>query len=287
LGDLLCCWPALDGLIASGHDLTLAARADAAEVLPADALAPCSLDRREIVELFAAGPLTDAARRFFGGFDRLDSFTGASEPTVSERLAAAAARPVSVHPFRGMRRGEHATTYFARCLDVAPRRRILPVRPEAAAWAAELWSRRRLGDRVLVLHPGSGGTAKNWEGMAEVARAWRHDGGRVIALLGPAELERGTALTADVAVAGEPLARVAAVVHRAHRYLGNDSGISHLAGLLDVPAVALFGDTDPATWAPAGARVRVLRGEALCARCGPGRFCMHRLPVAAVLAALT
>lgn len=287
LGDLLCCWPALDALIASGHDLTLAARGDAMEVLPTHALHACALDRREVLELFSTAPLTGTARRFFGGFDRVDSFTGAGEPSVAARLAAAAGRRVGVHAFRGMRPGEHATAYFARCLDVVPHPTVLPLRPEAAAWATDLWDRHRLGDRVLVLHPGSGGTAKNWEGCAEVARAWRDLGGQVVALLGPAELERGTSVAANAVVAGQPLTRVAAVVRRAHRYLGNDSGISHLAGLVDVSAVVLFGDTHPETWAPAGGGVRILRAAASCARCGPGRFCVHRLPVATVLATLT
>jgi hypothetical protein len=286
LGDLLCCWPALDGLIAAGHAVTLAARADAAEVLPAEVLRTCAYDRPEISELFASGPITPTARRFFGGFDRIDSFTGAGDVTVAERLGAAAGRPVSVHPFRHIQASEHATAYFARCLGATPRFRVLPVRDEAAAWATSLWTRQRLGDRVLALHPGSGSPAKNWEGMAEVAQAWRHWGGSVISILGPAELERGTTVAGDVAAAGEPLAHVAAILRRAQRYLGNDSGISHLAGLLDTTTVAVFGDTDPATWAPSGRRVRVLRGDASCAGCGPGRFCTHRLSVARVLAAL-
>jgi hypothetical protein len=286
LGDLLCCWPALDGLIATGHAVTLAARADAAEVLPPGALRPCAFDRHEISELFASGPITPAARRFFGGFDRVESFTGAGDPAFAGRLGAAAGRPTAVHPFRGMRPGEHATAYFARCLRTSPRARLLPVRDEAAAWASNLWTRVGLGERVLALHPGSGSAAKNWEGMAAVADAWRRRGGSVLTLLGPAEIERGTRVAGDLEVAGEPLGRVAAVLRRAECYLGNDSGISHLAGLLGASAVVVFGDTDPATWAPAGARVRVLRGDAPCTAC-PGRFCTHRLPVPTVLAALT
>ncbi|MFN8640815.1 MAG: glycosyltransferase family 9 protein [Candidatus Binatia bacterium] len=77
-------------------------------------------------------------------------------------------------------------------------------------------------------------------------------------------------MPADLVVAGEPLARVAALLARAHRYLGNDSGISHLAGLVGARAVVIFGDTDPAVWAPAGATVRVLRAALPCAACGAG-----------------
>jgi ADP-heptose:LPS heptosyltransferase len=60
-----------------------------------------------------------------------------------------------------------------------------------------------------------------------------------------------------------PLVVVAAILRRARAFLGNDSGISHLAGMLGLPTLALFGPTDPALWAPLGPRVRVLRSESL------------------------
>jgi heptosyltransferase III len=48
-------------------------------------------------------------------------------------------------------------------------------------------------------------------------------------------------------------------------YIGNDSGFSHLAGLLGRRAVVLFGPTDPLVWKPLGPRVETLttidRGE--------------------------
>ena len=37
----------------------------------------------------------------------------------------------------------------------------------------------------------------------------------------------------------------------------------HLAAMLGLPTLALFGPTDPATWAPRGPHVRVLRHEPL------------------------
>jgi len=286
LGDLLCCWPALAGLAATGHHVVLAARSEAAAVLSSAALTVCSIDRREVADLFGSDPIRPATRQFFSGFDRIDSFTGSGDPSVSARLVDAAARPVTMHAFRGMRTGEHAVAYFARCLGVAPRAEILGVQDDATAWVDQLWRRHTLGDDVLVVHAGSGGTAKNWEGMEHVARDWQRAGHHVVAVLGPAELERGMRVPADVLVAGEPLARVAAIIRRAQRYLGNDSGVSHLAGLLGAPAVVLFADTDPATWAPAGPRVHVLQGGPECAQCGPARFCVHRLPTSRVLAAL-
>src|SRR5207237_7479770 len=41
--------------------------------------------------------------------------------------------------------------------------------------------------------------------------------------------------------------------------LGNDSCITHLAAMLGVPTLALFGPTDPLTWRPLGPFVRVIQ----------------------------
>jgi ADP-heptose:LPS heptosyltransferase len=44
----------------------------------------------------------------------------------------------------------------------------------------------------------------------------------------------------------------------ARLYVGNDSGITHLAAAVGVPVLAMFGPaSDPSTWAPRGENVRV------------------------------
>jgi ADP-heptose:LPS heptosyltransferase len=54
---------------------------------------------------------------------------------------------------------------------------------------------------------------------------------------------------------------LAGVLSVADLYVGHDSGITHLAALLGLPTVALFGPTDPARWAPRAPAVTVLRGR--------------------------
>jgi heptosyltransferase-3 len=56
-----------------------------------------------------------------------------------------------------------------------------------------------------------------------------------------------------------PVRVLGAVLARAGLYVGNDSGVSHLAGAYGAPTIALFGPTDPALWSPVGPRVSVLR----------------------------
>jgi heptosyltransferase-3 len=57
--------------------------------------------------------------------------------------------------------------------------------------------------------------------------------------------------------------------------VGNDSGVTHLAAAVGCPVLALFGATDPGSWAPRGGNVRVL---------GDGMSGMEAIRVAEVLA---
>ena len=91
-------------------------------------------------------------------------------------------------------------------------------------------------------------------------------------------LTRGRELAAGL---GKPLAlallgegavdqAAASFAHGASQaYVGNDSGVSHLAAALGVPTVAVFGPTDPNVWAPRGPSVHTVRGSAPCAPCNP------------------
>jgi lipopolysaccharide heptosyltransferase III len=63
----------------------------------------------------------------------------------------------------------------------------------------------------------------------------------------------------DGAVCMENLYDLACWLARARLYIGNDSGITHLAAAVGTPVLALFGPTDPAVWAPRGEHVRVAR----------------------------
>lgn len=61
------------------------------------------------------------------------------------------------------------------------------------------------------------------------------------------------------AVEMENLYDLACWIARASLYVGNDSGITHLAAAVGTPVVALFGPTDPNVWAPRGENVRIAR----------------------------
>jgi ADP-heptose:LPS heptosyltransferase len=69
------------------------------------------------------------------------------------------------------------------------------------------------------------------------------------------------ALPGAVVARNRPLRELGAILARAGLYVGNDSGITHLAAAWGAPTLALFGPTDPAVWAPLGPRVTSLRSR--------------------------
>jgi len=105
-----------------------------------------------------------------------------------------------------------------------------------------------------VIHPFSGSVRKNWplEKFRQVAGGLdRHMPVRWCT--GPEDPPLVGAVRID------NLYELAQWLARARLYIGNDSGITHLAAAVGTPVLALFGPTDPEVWAPRGTNVRVVR----------------------------
>ena len=68
---------------------------------------------------------------------------------------------------------------------------------------------------------------------------------------------RGPEETLDHAYYLDNLYELGTWLASAKVYIGNDSGVSHLAAAVGTPVIAMFGPTDPAIWAPRGERVTV------------------------------
>lgn len=159
-------------------------------------------------------------------------------------------------------------------LGVGPSRlsRPLGVASAAEAAAEKWWGGAAPADRpVVALHPGSGGRRKCWpaERYAALAQRLCREGVTALVCLGPAEAELAASWAAFVQkqggcflAEGLELPVLAAVLRRCAGFIGNDAGVTHLAALMAIPTVAIFGPTDPALWAPLGPRVRVLRDAA-------------------------
>lgn len=134
----------------------------------------------------------------------------------------------------------------------------------------------------VVLHPGSGGKRKNWP-EANYARlgalllAERKGDGemlfrRAVVTSGEADGDLGARVAAAIPGARQvfqpSLEGLARIIAGAALYVGNDSGVSHLASAVMDEAghfpcrVVLFGPTDATIWAPPGS-VTLRAGEGM------------------------
>lgn len=184
---------------------------------------------------------------------------------LGRRLEAGISRVIRHDPSPRQGEGVHASRWLSRPMEALGLRPGEP--PTHSASTAEARAteelRDRLGPRFLAVHPGSGSAGKNWpaERFARVAEAIA--AGRPWLLVeGPADESRARALAGvggAVLAKGLPLRVLGALLSQAGVYLGNDSGVSHLAAAWGAPTVALFGPTDPALWSPVGPRVTIMR----------------------------
>ena len=123
--------------------------------------------------------------------------------------------------------------------------------------------------KPVVIHPGSGGAHKCWhlDNFLAVARMLEKEGTDSVFLLGPAEMERfGESTISYIRELGNlltdlPLSDVLAILSCSRAFLGNDSGITHLAAALGIRTVAVFGPTDPAIYRPIGSAVTILQNN--------------------------
>ena len=123
-------------------------------------------------------------------------------------------------------------------------------------------------ERIAAIHPGSGSEKKNWpvEKFAALAR-WLVDelALQLIVVRGEADERVVDKFTAGIKPRPVTLAtslklvELAGVLERCVVFVGNDSGITHLAAAVGTPTVALFGPASVPIWEPRGDRVRVVR----------------------------
>jgi hypothetical protein len=104
-----------------------------------------------------------------------------------------------------------------------------------------------------AIHPFSGSASKNWplDHFQYVAKRLKI----------PVRWCAGPEEALPDAVRFDDLYELALWLAGAQIYIGNDSGITHLAAAVGTPVVAVFGPSDPAIWGPRGDRVRLPGGR--------------------------
>ena len=185
--------------------------------------------------------------------------------------------------------GVHAAEHFERSLEAVG---IPSLWEGAEAVAPVVVESPNVPSHGVLIHPGSGATWKCAppEIYREVAAGLARIGRPVAVLEGPADAGRIHAMEwKGEIVRAESMVELAHTLQNFNAFVGNDSGVSHLSGLLGVPTVALFGPTHPDTWRPLGPNVRIIR---TCSREPESRIrvcedphCMAGIEASAVIAA--
>jgi len=221
IGDVIVSLPALEAL-----------RAEYTEIWTPSAVAPlvrCADRVRSLassgIDLLELGRAPRLLLETLAGFDDIVSWYGENRPEFREAVRGLAFRFFPALPSDG---GGGCASDFYLAQVGAP----LGAAPRIGVPAAEPARSR------LALHPYSGGARKNWplHRYEELARReprfiWCHE------------------LFEDLGVLAHWLTGV-------RLFVGNDSGVTHMAAAVGVPTViALFGPTDPRVWAPPGAHV--------------------------------
>jgi heptosyltransferase-3 len=203
---------------------------------------------------------------YFGSFEQVISYLFDPEQTFSNNLKRAGVRDLITGSAK-ITGEEHAARQLARPLESL----ALYLNDPAAVVSPN--NPRNVVRSLIAIHPGSGSEEKNWplERFVELAAALfrSNEDNRLLLIGGEADEERATQLARAlprerVSVATNlPLPDLAGVLQNCGLFIGHDSGISHLAAAVNTPCLLLFGPTDPAIWAPANPRVRVLRSSSL------------------------
>jgi ADP-heptose:LPS heptosyltransferase len=284
LGDIILSLPAVSLLRNKfpSARITIAGNIDHfAPVMSEYAESVLSLSTLPLHHLYARGPLPEAEVRFWKSFDWIVSWTGAGDPEFTKNFQATHPNVciASWRPMPGELR--HVSQLFVDSLGAdisygvkAESARITldsKVLEEAKQWLlARGWNGR---DPLIALHPGAGSTTKRWP-LVHFVELARHlvfqEKRKLLVIEGPAEpglaKEITQALPEAAAIPAQllNLNLLAAVIAQCAIFIGNDSGIAHLAAALGIRSVVLFGPTLPQHWAPLGQHVTVLRNADSC-----------------------
>jgi len=180
-------------------------------------------------------------------------------------------------------------------------RTYLAVTPEAEWSVKQRLAEAGLEDRqIALIHPATAFQTKQWatENFARVAESLAERGFASVAIGAPNERETLESLVAESAVRivtlDLSLPEVAALAARSQIFVGNDSGIAHIAAAVGTRSVVIFGSSNVAHWRPWNkAAAEVVLEEMPCQPCHgyfcekfPQPECILRVPVDRVVAAI-
>jgi predicted lipopolysaccharide heptosyltransferase III len=180
-------------------------------------------------------------------------------------------------------------------------RTLLGISSSAVASVNQQLAAAGLGDRqIALIHPAAAFETKRWavENFARIAEFVSERGLAPVAIAAPHEAQIVNDLAGEASVQilslDLSLPEVTALAARSQLFVGNDSGIAHIASAVGTPSVVIFGSSNVAHWRPWNrAKAEVVFEAMPCQPCH-GYFCekfsqpecILRVPPARVAAAI-
>jgi len=279
LGDLILSLPAIYA-VKTGRKpgyLHLISRTDIADIVIENRLADAvsSHENGLFVDFFMRGDVSQRAAGFLKKFTSAFIFAKKTDDGFVENLR----RYIPECFFIGTRPGDGRAAHVS-AAQLEQLRGLGIAAEEMPPLDAISVSSAVHGERpVVAIHPGSGGRTKCWpaDKFFELMRSLDSEKRYYFHLiLGPAEgreLDKTASrfvaanqIDASV-ISGMSVAAVASLLKSSSLYVGNDSGITHLASALGVPTLAVFGPTDPEIWGPLGGNARIFYSGYPCSPC--------------------
>jgi ADP-heptose:LPS heptosyltransferase len=255
-----------------------------------------SIDQKGMATFFVReGPLDRTLSQFFSSFELIVVFGKDGGGTLIGNLKRVCQGCIlHLNPLPNWDDGVHLSDHLLRQLTqygipFVNQNPVLYLREEDREWGEQFWRERGVPSEgcsnVIVLHPGSGSRKKLWP-LKHFLELFRHlqskPDRKFLIILGPAEgpeIQQAFAKleTPNLILAkGLSLVQLASVMKGCRIFIGNDSGISHMAAALGLPTLAIFGPTDHRVWSPRGKKVEVIRRGIPCSPCAEERFFLCR-----------
>lgn len=312
LGDTLLMWPGLAAMRRrlSGARIDLMGHRDRCQLLVVSPGADIALDvegsgLHVLFEISVAPPDSVCAR--FGTYDAVVAFATPGDYALAENLSACGVEEVHAFlPFPAAGEKIHVAEHAKQSLigvDLASPGEdpVLAVTDREREDGSETLRTLGLeGRKLALLAPGSGSKQKNWAPgrFAGLAAGLSRQGFTPLLLDGPADSAAVAAVLDSIGsdrppvLSDESPAALKGVLAHTSLFVGNDAGPTHLAALMGVPTVAVFGPSDPVLWSPIGPAVKVVRSPTECFPCTADemhacqkRICLDAVEVSGVLKA--
>ncbi|MCM8805185.1 MAG: glycosyltransferase family 9 protein [Candidatus Omnitrophica bacterium] len=131
---------------------------------------------------------------------------------------------------------------------------------------------RKRDNNVLFIHPGSGSKKKNWDknNFLAVFKFFQNRCDCKV-ILGECEIDDYEFWKKNIGhnniIMPQNISELAQILNNGSIFLGNDSGVSHLAAFSGLKTFVIFGPTNPDIWTPRGKNVKIIKSTLECSPC--------------------